>query len=130
MPPNLKFLCSSYQLPYVPFPESPPVHRLLDYELARGYVQSRSLRFGHGSLKGSRADLFFRSLAQRPLREQLEVVRALGFRGLTVDRRGYADDGAAVERELTALLAGPAAATSETGEQLFFELGDPNCYPR
>ncbi len=44
-----------------------------------------------------------------------------GFRGLYLDRAGYADDGVALEAELTRLL-GVRPLVSRTGRQLFFNL--------
>ncbi len=111
-----------YQLPYVGFPETPPVDRLQTYDLARGYLHSTSLAWSYGAMKGRPGDLFFRALAREPLNQQIEIARKIGFSGLYLDRRGYADRGAAIESELTHILGHPPAITSEDGCQVFFDL--------
>ena len=41
-----------FQLPYVPFPETPPVNRMFDYDELRGYLHSDDLRWSYGAVKG------------------------------------------------------------------------------
>jgi phosphoglycerol transferase len=111
-----------YQLPYMAFPEVPPLHRLQSYDQARGYIHSLALKWSYGAMKGSAGDLFFRALAQQPLQRQLDVAARLGFQGLYVDRRGYADNGADIEQVLVRALGKKPAIISANGEQLFFDL--------
>jgi len=111
-----------YQLPYMAFPEVPPLHRLQSYDQARGYIHSSALKWSYGAMKGSGGDLFFRALAEQPLPRQLDVVARLGFQGLCVDRRGYADNGADIEQMLVRALGKQPAIISANGEQLFFDL--------
>lgn len=73
-------------------------------------------------MKGRAADLFFRALAEAPLERQIEVARRIGFSGIYIDRRGYADGGAAIEAELTRLLGGPPDLISDNKQQIFYEL--------
>lgn len=73
-------------------------------------------------MKGRPADLFFRALANAPLERQIEVARKIGFSGIYIDRRGYADGGAAIESELTRLLGGPPDLISDNKRQIFYEL--------
>lgn len=111
-----------YQLPYVRFPETPPIDRLQTYDQARGYLHSSSLAWSYGTMKGRPGDLFFRALSLEPLKRQIDVARRMGFGGLYVDRRGYADNGAEVEAELTRLLGAPPTSVSENANQVFFDL--------
>lgn len=111
-----------YQLPYMAFPEVPPLNRLQAYDQARGYLHSSSLRWSYGLIKGRAGDLFFRKLAEEPLQRQIEVLRKLGFNGLYVDRRGYADGGAAIESEIARVLGQRPALVSDNNLQSFFDL--------
>jgi phosphoglycerol transferase len=93
-----------FQLPYVPFPENPPVHRMVDYSHFRGYLHSKTLRWSYGAMKGREGDAWQRHVAGQPLPEMLKALIAAGFRGIYVDRFGYADQGAAMEAALSKLL--------------------------
>ncbi|WP_176091129.1 DUF7024 domain-containing protein [Burkholderia ambifaria] len=110
-----------YQLPYVAFPEGPMLNRLESYDLARPFLHTSALRWSFGGMKGRDGDLFFRSLALESVARQIEVIKRIGFNGIYIDRRGYADHGAAIEAELTRNL-GMAPIVSRTGDQAFFAL--------
>jgi phosphoglycerol transferase len=110
-----------YQLPYMAFPEVPPQFKLGPYDLMKGYLHTRQLHWSYAGMKGREGDLFYRSLAQKPMARQLEAIRTLGFSGVYVDRGGYGDNGDAVVASLVAL-AGPPALTRADGQVLFFRL--------
>lgn len=92
-----------YVLPYMPFPEPPPKARLEPYALAEGYLMTDGLRWSWGAMKGRDAgDSVYKALEGKPVAEQVDAVRATGFAGVLVDRRGYADSGRAIEAQLLA----------------------------
>jgi len=112
-----------YQLPYMPYPEVPPLHRLKDYELFSGFLHSTALNWSYGGMKGRSGDLFFRSLAREPLSRQVEVLEQLGFAGVYVDRRGYDVKDDTVVEGLTDVLDASSALTRADGNVVFFRLG-------
>jgi phosphoglycerol transferase len=109
-----------FQLPYVPFPESPPMHRLHDSAQLRPYLHSRSLRWSYGAMKG-RADDWAAELADESIATAVRGVAAAGFAGLTVDRLAYEDHGAALEAAVGEL-AGERPLASPDGRVSFFDL--------
>lgn len=111
-----------YQLPYLPFPEVPPLHRLQAYDLTIGFLHSEALRWSFAGMKGRQGDLFYRALAQEPLDTQLEVIGRLGFSGIYIDRRGYEDNGDAVIGQLSARLGGAPLLQHADGQKVFFRL--------
>ncbi|QNA91162.1 sugar translocase [Massilia sp. Dwa41.01b] len=112
-----------YQLPYMPFPEVPNQVRLASYDLASGVLNSRSLKWSYAGMKGRNGDGFFRALAQEPVEKQIKVIRRLGFAGVYIDRRGYADNGQAIVQRFTEALGhGPAIERADK-EIVFFPLG-------
>lgn len=113
---------SVYQLPYIGFPEVPVLNRLQNYQMMAGVLHSKSLHWSFGGMKGRPGDLFYRSLAQEPLVKQIEVVRKLGFNGIYIDRRGYADNGEALIRDISQLLGEPPLLQSNDKEVVFFKL--------
>jgi phosphoglycerol transferase len=80
------------QLPYVPFPSSPPVGRMVDYDHVRPYLHSDDLRWSYGAMKGREEDIGDDT--------SIDEARDAGYAGIGVDRFGYADNGAAVEADV------------------------------
>jgi len=93
-----------YQIPYVAFPESPPLHRMFDYDHFRGYLHSRQLRWSYGAIRGRPTAIRAQELSLKPIDEQLPELVRMGFSGIWVDRFGYEDNGADVEKSLRELL--------------------------
>lgn len=111
-----------YQLPYMSFPEVPPLHFLQTYELSAGFLHSSLLHWSYGGIKGRSGDLFYRSLEKEPLKKQLEVIKRLGFTGIYVDRRGFADNAHNTIDELIALVGAPPTLMRSDGAVVFFRL--------
>jgi phosphoglycerol transferase len=101
------------QLPYVPFPSSPPVGRMVDYDEVRPYLHSDDLRWSYGAMKGRPEDV---GKDVTPAGAEGE-----GFAGVAVDRFGYPDNGAAVEAELRRL-SGREPIVSPNGRLAFYRL--------
>ena len=118
-----------FQLPYIPFPEHPPVNDMVDYDHFKAYLHSRSLRWSYGAIRGREGDVWQKSIATRPLPELVETLAFSGFNGIYVDRFGYSDRGVAVESELSKLIGkGPIASNS--GRLSFFSLLEYNKHLR
>jgi phosphoglycerol transferase len=122
---------SVLQLPYVPYPEgyqpymspdqtspfSPQVN--FEYELMRGYLQSRELRWSYGAMKGRASDWESR-LASLPVSLAVTGAAAAGFDGVYVDLRGYPGGlGPRLQRALGRLLR---VAPLGSGYLLFYDL--------
>lgn len=115
LPPRAAIL----QLPFIPFPESPPVEGMSDYDHARLYLHSDTLRWSYGVVRGR--DSWQTSVAGLPLPDVLEAARDVCFAAVEVDRAGYADAGAAVEAQLAPEL-GPPIATSADDRMALYRL--------
>lgn len=98
LPPGSRVL----QLPYVAFPEAPPMHQEGTYSQLRGFLHSEHLRWSHGGMRGRESDLWHRTLAQQPMSEQLRLAAASGFSGIWLDRRATPDQGAQLDGALRA----------------------------
>jgi phosphoglycerol transferase len=118
MPPK----SAIYQLPYVAFPESGPTQQLSVYQLGTGFFNSRTLRWSFGGMKGREGDLFYRALSKEPSAKQLDVIEKLGFSGIYIDRRGYADRGASVIADFSQLLGAAPALERPDGDVVFFKV--------
>jgi hypothetical protein len=132
MPPGTKVFC----LPYSPFPESPPVHKMPAYEHARGFVLTNTLHWSFGAIKEREADAWNREVAFAPPDEMLPRIVARGFDGVLVDGRGFSvtrdgDKAAALINRLNELYRGLAGVprtarlpeiAHEDGKQFFIDL--------
>ena len=101
-------------MPYQTFPETGNVFQMENYGPLRGYLHSKTLRWSYGAMKGREADAWIRALADRPIDEQVDLAARSGFGAVYVDRRGFADSGAAAEAKLRAKL-GPPLLQSRDG---------------
>lgn len=111
-----------YQLPYMPFPEVPALHELDAYEPLSGFLYSKQLRWSFAGMKGRIGDLFYRSLAGESPARQIEVLKRLGFAGIYIDRRGYADAADGLIAEFSSLLGTPPELVRKDGKVVFFKL--------
>lgn len=111
-----------FQLPFATFPESPPLANMQDYDLLRGYLHSDHLRWSYGTIRGREENAWFRQTAALPARQLVETLGWAGFSGISINRQGFSDNGARVERELTDLLGLPIQSPDE--ELAFYSLKD------
>jgi hypothetical protein len=109
-----------FQLPYMRFPDEDEFARLQDYDLMRGYLHSRDLRWSYGAMKGRPQD-WQAATVNLPLTMLVPMVSSAGFQGIYLDRFGYSDDGATAERELERIL-GAAPFVSADERLAFFDL--------
>ncbi len=109
-----------FQLPYMAFPEAGNFQRLSDYDQARPYLHSSRLRWSYGAVRGRPADWAAR-FKDAPIAELVPELRRRGFRGIEIDRFGYADNGASVEAELQRRL-GERPLVSRDARLAFFAL--------
>ncbi len=123
-----------YELPYVPFPEYPPVGKMLDYDLFRGYLHSSDLRWSYAAMKGSAAAAWERKAANQPVPQFVAYLVQNGFKGIYLDRfgfdesnRNYIAGGSSLvlfEGALNSIL-GPPAVVSANQRLVFYLLPAP-----
>ncbi len=107
-----------FQLPFVPFPEHPPVMQMVDYDHLRPYLHSRTLKWSYGGMRAREAE-WQRYVAREPTPELVDAVTAAGFEVVYVDRFGYADGATAIEAELVALLGEPLLVSPDGREAVY-----------
>lgn len=86
-----------YQLPYMQYPEHGAQINIQDYEPFKAYLHSTGLRWSYGTMKGRSTDIWQQKLAKKSSKDFLETIALAGFKGVYIDRFGYADNGAAIE---------------------------------
>ena len=112
-----------FQLPYVRWPESAPVHNLYCYEHARGYMHTQTLRWSFGSMKGRETDEWYRRVAVLPTEQMLEHAAKAGFEAILLDKRGYTPARAeALHQQLNRVLGGGRQVAHADGKQILFDL--------
>jgi hypothetical protein len=111
---------SIFQFPVMTYPEAAPINALTDYQLFRGYLHSVALHWSYGAIKGREVSQWQQNLTRLPLPGEIAVIRAKGFSGIYLDRRGFADD--STERSLRSLVGVPIV--SDDGRLVFFSFVD------
>ncbi len=110
-----------FQLPVVDFPEGRQVHQATDYEHLRPYLHATQLRFSYGSDKGRPREAWQRRAEALELEALVDALERIGFSGLLVNRKGYAD-GASELRERLAASGRQEAWESPDRDFLFIRL--------
>lgn len=111
-----------FQLPYVSFPEVPPVVDMGDYAHVRGYLHTKTIRWSFGGMKGRTESEWQVELVNRPMDEFLAGVVATGFDGLYIDRFGYVDRAVQLESEIVELMLGVEPIVSRDGRLAFYDM--------
>lgn len=79
------------QLPYMPFPETPPIHQMLDYDPLIPYlVSTKKLYFSYGAIKGREAAQLIEQISANPI--NIDLIIQKGFGSILIDLNAYADD--------------------------------------
>lgn len=110
-----------YQLPYLPFPEAPPLFQEGYNGLLRPYLHSSHLRWSYGAIRGRPGDAWLLALEALAVPERIQALQNTGFQGIYVERRAYPDHGAAVESQLHKVLTEPPHV-SPNGNMAFYRL--------
>lgn len=111
-----------YQLPYMRFPETGSLYRLHTYDLAAGFLHSKTLRWSYAGMKGRNGDLFYRMLSQESIEKQIQVIKNLGFSGIYIDRRGFKDNGDLIINNLLNIFGNDSIIKRSDGEVVFFKI--------
>lgn len=108
------------QLPHMSFPENGSLLSMGDYDPMMAYLNSASLRWSYGTVRGRSLDDQMKEITRRPVPDMVREAALIGFRGIYIDRFGYLP-GRGIERELIQLL-GVQPLESRSGRLAFFTL--------
>jgi len=93
-----------FQLPYIPFPESPMVWEIQPYDHFRAPLCSDNLRWSFGAIRGRATDKWQKATASCSADQMVDELVSRGFNGIYLNRLGYQDRGAEIEAQLSELL--------------------------
>jgi len=110
-----------FQLPYMFYPEHPAINGMSGYTQSVSYLHSPQIKWSYGAVRGRESDKWIKRVIKKPLKEQIEILKASGFNGLHIDRRGYKDKAKSLENDLSKILnSGPLV--SKDGTKSFFKI--------
>jgi phosphoglycerol transferase len=110
-----------FQLPLSTFPEAGPIVNLPDYSLLMPYLLGNGkLRYSFGGLRGRASDWQV-PWGTHPTPQLTRGLALVGYDALYVDRRGYVDRGAQLDKDLRPLV-GPPVLVSADGNQVLYDL--------
>lgn len=111
-----------FNLPIRRYPEEPATVRSGDYAMLVPFIDTRTLRFSYGGMKGRQSEWQQWLLGTNPSPDQLvQAAAAAGFRAVLIDTFGYRDNGVALSAALRGLLGQPPM-TSSDGRWVAFSL--------
>lgn len=116
-----------YQLPFMSYPEVPPLNKLDTYGQFSGYLHTDNLRWSYGAMKGREGDNFYRMLSTLSLADQVPILQRLGIHAIYVNRNGYEDNGEEVVSELMSII-GQQFAQDDSGAKVVFKVPNPSYY--
>jgi hypothetical protein len=93
-----------FQLPYMQFPENGPLNKMMDYDLFRGYLHSKNLRWSYGAVNGREGSFWQKKVSRLQTPDMVKEISAKGFRGIYIERLGYEDNGQNIEQQLQGIL--------------------------
>jgi hypothetical protein len=102
MEDNLPHGSMVFQMPVMSFPEAPPIQELSGYEQLRPYFVTKTLRFSFGSVRGRNREAWQWEVEKMPVPEMVSALERYGFGAIYINRRGYADHGADLLKQLAA----------------------------
>lgn len=112
---------STFQLPYVSFPEYPYayINKMGNYDHLRGYLHTSTVRWSFGAMKGTKEDLIIRSISNESVSKMIESVAYADYSGVLINRDGYSDN--KVEQEIADKLR-VTPLVSEDGKLAFYDI--------
>jgi phosphoglycerol transferase len=110
--------CLLYQLPYIAFPESPPVNGATDSDELRMFLHSTDLRWSAGGIKGRAPIDEVGAYASLPVPAMLMAIRGIDACGVVVDRAAYADGGGPVVDQIRSVV-GESATSFDSADGRF-----------
>jgi phosphoglycerol transferase len=101
---NIQKSAKIFQLPFVVHHYEWP-KKQLDYytESLKPYLHSNNLQWTYGADKGSKQIQWYRTVSSLGPQEMLHQLAMTGFSGIYIDRKGFEDKGANLEKSLTEL---------------------------
>jgi hypothetical protein len=128
-----------FQLPVVPYPESPPINKMYDYEHFIPYLYSKRLRYSYGSDRGRAFDSWQGEVEKMPPAEMAAKLEEYGFGTIYLNRKAFRDGGSKLiddlkdagkpvfivssRKDLVAIRLTPAAVPSSPDIPPFFGPG-------
>ena len=91
------------ELPILDFPETQAPGNMVDYDPVIPYLNSTTLRWSYGAIKGRYWGLWQDGMISRPIENIVDTAAASGFGAIYIDRNGYADKANAMGAKLDAL---------------------------
>jgi hypothetical protein len=82
-----------FELPVMPYPESPPILGMNDYEHFRPYLFTTGLKYSYGNTKGRGDEDWQKEIENSPRGEIVAKLEKYGFSAILINKKGYADKG-------------------------------------
>ena len=107
------------QYPYISFPEGPYIGKVKHYDQMIGYIYGDRLKWSYGAVKGRESDRWLSALVRTEPLKQIAILKSSGFSGIYIDRRGYKDRAASLEKIFSKLSKNKAMVSGDRTKSFF-----------
>ncbi len=107
------------QYPYISFPEGPYIGKVKHYDQMIGYIYGDRLKWTFGAVKGRESDRWLSALVRTEPSKQISILKTSGFSGIYIDRRGYKDQAASLEKIFSKLSQSKAIVSRDRTKSFF-----------
>ena len=104
--------CAVFQLPVVPYPETPGPEMMRTYDQLLPYLSGSGLKFSYGAMRGTSAGDWMQAVPTDDAAALSEDLRSAGFCAIEVDTQGFATK-TDPSRQLEQVLGPPIARTGD-----------------
>lgn len=111
-----------FQLPYLGYPDSDHPVPMDLYGHLRGFLHTTQLRWSAGAMTGREPAHWQQRAATLAPDRMLPILVLGGFRGLSIERAAYLDDGQALEAAITAQIGYGPAIVHPSGRTAVYDL--------
>lgn len=108
-----------FQLPILEFPESPPIHKLQDYDHFRLYLHSKNLKYSYGTNKGRPKEEWQKIVSVLEPAQMIRKLEEFGFSVILISKKGFIDEGKKIATSIERL---QKRKLSENDEFVAFQL--------
>ena len=105
--------------PYISFPEGEYIGKVKHYDQMIGYIYGDRLKWTYGAVRARKSDKWLRALVRTEPSKQIAILKSSGFSGVYIDRRGYKDHAASMEKIFSKLSQNKAIVSRDRSKSFF-----------
>lgn len=116
----------AYELPYINFPEQPPMYRMVDYTPFMGYLFTDNIKWSYGGVIGRNMEASDLNVDNGQSEQFVKGIVQVGFTGVLIDVFGFEDGGTGIVEFYDELKCIDKKIVSRDGRFYYYKIGNMN----